>query len=95
MVHPDALRLIPEDIARKHTLIPLDVIGDSLVVVMAEPEDIQTIEDLKAQTEMRIEVAVGIPADIEWAIDLNYRSGEKIEKQVSKSVSAFPARGRG
>jgi len=89
MVHPDALRLIPEDIARKHTLIPLDVIGDSLVVVMADPEDIQTIEDLKVQTEMRIEVAVGVPADIEWAIDLNYRSGEKIERQVSKSVPAF------
>jgi len=54
MVHPDALRLIPEDIARKHTLIPLDVIGDSLVVVIASPGDIQTIEDLKVQTEMRI-----------------------------------------
>ena len=47
MVHPDALRLIPEDMARKHTLIPLDVIGDSLVVVMADPEDIQTIKDLE------------------------------------------------
>jgi general secretion pathway protein E len=91
MVHPDALRLIPEDIARKHALIPLDVIGDSLVVVMADAEDIQTIEELKVQTGMRIEVAVGIPADIEWAIDLNYRSGEKIEKQVSKSASALPA----
>jgi general secretion pathway protein E len=90
MVHPDALRLIPEDIARKHTLIPLDVIGDSLVVVMAEPEDIQTIEDLKVQSEMKIEVAVGIPADIEWAIDLYYRSGDKIEKQVSKSIPALP-----
>ena len=85
MVHPDALRLVPEDMARKHTLIPLDVVGDSLIVVMAEPEDIQTIKDLKAQTEMRIEVAVGIPADIEWAINLNYRSSEKIEKRVSKS----------
>jgi len=87
MVHPDALRLVPEDMARKHTLIPLDIVGDSLIVVMAEPENIQTIKDLKAQTEMRIEVAVGIPADIEWAINLNYRSGEKIEKQVNKSKS--------
>jgi type II secretory ATPase GspE/PulE/Tfp pilus assembly ATPase PilB-like protein len=91
LVQPDALQLIPEDIARKHVLIPLEIIGDSLVVVMAEPEDIQTIEDLKVQAGMRIEAAVGTPADIEWAIDLNYRSGEKIETQVSKSVSSFPA----
>ncbi len=91
MVHPDALRLIPENIARKHTLIPLDVVGDSLVVVMAEPEDIQTIEDLKVQTGKRIEAAVGVPADIKWAINLNYRSGEKIEKQLGKSTSILTA----
>jgi len=87
MVQPDALRLIPEDMARKYTLIPLSVIGDSLVVVMADPEDLYTVEDLKAQSGMRVEVALGIPTDIEWAIDLNYRSGDEIERQVSKSTS--------
>ncbi len=84
MVQPNALRLIPEDTARKHTLIPLDIVGDSLVVVMADPEDIRTIEDIKAQAKMRVEVALGIPADIERAIDLNYRSSGEIEKQVSQ-----------
>jgi len=84
MVQPNALRLIPQDMARKHTLIPLDVVGDVLVVVMADPEDIRTIEDIKAQAKMRVEVALGIPADIEQAIDLNYRSSVEIEKQVSQ-----------
>jgi general secretion pathway protein E len=84
MVQPNALKLIPEDMARKHTLIPLDVVGDSLVVVMADPEDIRTIEDIKAQAKMRIEVALGIPSDIERAIDLNYRSSGEIQKQVSQ-----------
>lgn len=84
VVQANALRLIPEDMARKHTLIPLDVVGDSLVVVMADPEDIRTIEDIKAQSGMRIEVALGIPSDIERAIDLNYRSSGEIEKHVSQ-----------
>jgi len=84
MVQPNALQLIPEDMARKHTLIPLDVVGDSLVVVMADPEDIRTIEDIKAQAKMRVEVALGIPSDIERAIDLNYRSSGEIQKQVSQ-----------
>ncbi len=88
VVQPDALSLIPEDMARKHTLIPLDVVGDSLVVVMTDPEDIYTIKDLKAQSGMEIEVALGIPSDIERAIDLNYRSSAEIEKQVGKSVSS-------
>ena len=83
-VQPEALRLIPEDMARKHTLIPLDVIGDSLIVVMADPEDIHTIEDVKAQSRMRVEVALGILSDIEQAIDLNYRSSGEIDRQVSQ-----------
>ncbi len=83
-VQPEALRLIPEDMARKHTLVPLDIVGDSLIVVMADPEDIRTIEDIKAQSRMRVEVALGIPADIEQAIDLNYRSSGELDKQVSQ-----------
>ena len=84
MVQPNALRLIPEHTARKHTLIPLDVVGDTLVVVMADPEDIRTIEDIKAQAKMRVDVALGIPSDIERAIDLNYRASGEIEKQISQ-----------
>jgi general secretion pathway protein E len=87
-IQPQALRLIPEDMARKHTLIPLDIVNDSLMVVMADPEDIHTIEDLKAQAKMRVEVALGVRSDIERAINLNYRSSGAIEKQVSNFTPA-------
>jgi len=83
-VQPDALKLIPENMARKYTIIPIDVVGDALIVVMSSPEDIHVIEDIKAQAKMNVEVALGIPADIERAIDLNYRSKGEIEKQVSQ-----------
>ncbi|MCK4863607.1 MAG: Flp pilus assembly complex ATPase component TadA [Dehalococcoidales bacterium] len=83
-IQPQALRLIPEDMARKHALIPLDIVNDSLMVVMADPEDIRTIEDVKAQAKIRVEVALGVRSDIERAIDLNYRSSGAIEKQVSQ-----------
>ena len=85
-VQPEALRLIPEEIARNHTLIPLGIIGDSLVVVMSDPEDIRTIKDLEAQSKMRVEVALGIPYEIDQAIDFNYRSSYEIEKKVGKSA---------
>jgi len=88
-VQPHALRLIPEEMARKRALIPLDIVNDSLMVVMADPEDIRTIEDVKAQAKMRVEVALGIRSDIERAIDLNYRSSGAIAKQVSKFTPAL------
>ncbi len=83
-IQPQALKLIPEDMARKYMLIPLDIVNDSLMVVMADPEDIRTIEDIKAQAKMRVEVALGIRSDIERAIDLNYRSSGAIEKQINQ-----------
>jgi len=83
-VQPEVLELIAEDTARKHTLIPLELADDSLVVVMADPQDIITIEDIKAQSGMRVEVAIGIPADIQEAIELNYRSSGEIKKHTSQ-----------
>jgi len=87
-IQSHALRLIPEDMARKHTLIPLDIVNNSLMIVMADPEDIRTIEDVKAQAKMRVEVALGVHSDIERAINLNYRSSSAIEKQVSQFTPA-------
>lgn len=84
VIQADALHLISEEMARKYTLIPMDIINDALVVVMADPGDIRAIEDVKAQAKMRVEVALGIPADIERAIDLNYRSCSEIKKQMDQ-----------
>jgi type II secretory ATPase GspE/PulE/Tfp pilus assembly ATPase PilB-like protein len=88
VIQPRALQLIPEEMARKHMLIPMDIVNDSLIVVMADPEDIRTIEDIKAQARMRVEVALGVPSDIERAINLNYRSSLAIEKEVSRYAPA-------
>jgi len=87
-VQPQALRLIPEEMARKYVFIPLDIVNNSLMVVMADPEDIRTLEDIKAQAKMRVEVALGVRSDIERAINLNYRSAGAIEKQVSQFTPA-------
>lgn len=88
MVQPNAMRLIPEDMARKYAVIPMDIINDALVVVMADPEDIRVIEDIKTQAKMRVEVVLGIQSDIERAIDLNYGSGAEIKKQMDRIAPA-------
>ncbi len=86
VVQPRALRLIPEKTAREHTLLPLDVVGDALLVVMADPEDVRTIEDLQTQAGMRVELALGVPSQIQEAINLNYRSGGQIERTAAQFV---------
>ena len=88
VIQPQALRLIPEEMARKYVLIPMDIVNDSLMVVLADPEDVRTMEDVRVQAKMRVEVALGVRSDIERAININYRSTGAIEKQVSQFAPA-------
>ena len=83
-MQPEALSLVPEGYAREHELIPIDVVGDALVVVMADPANIQVLEDLKARAKMAIQPAVGIPSDIREAINRNYRATGEIVEQISR-----------
>lgn len=92
VVQPRALKLIPEETARKYMLIPMDIVNDALMVVMADPEDIRTIEDIKVLAKMRVEIALGVRSDIERAININYRSSGAIEKQVKQLTPEPDAR---
>ena len=70
--------------ARKYNIVPLDIIGDSLVVIMANPQDIEAVEELATMAKMRIKPAMGIPSQIRQAIDINYKASVEIAKQISK-----------
>ncbi len=84
IVQPEALALIPEELARKHILVPLQIIGDSLMVVMADPDDYIAINDIFACTNMKVQVAFANGADIRRAIDIYYRATEEIQARVNK-----------
>jgi len=74
-ISPEILKLIPEQLARKYNVLPLDVIGKSLALVMADTTDVGTIGDIAAVTRMRIEPMMGFPDEIQEAIDRNYGGG--------------------
>ena len=90
-VQPQALKLIPEAVARKYGVIPVNTTDGEIVVAMEDPRDIQTIEDLTALTMKRIEPVLSTFQDIQEMIDLNYRIGGEIEEQLSQ----IPTRYRG
>jgi len=80
---PEALRLIPEALARKYIAIPVAIKGGTLQIAMANPGDIFAIEALAAQSRMRVEPHRASRKEIREAIDRNYKSYDEIEKQVS------------
>ncbi len=83
-LQPYALAKISEWIARKYNAVPLDIVNESLVMVMEHPEDSQAINDLTAQAGIPIQPAIGVPGDIREAIDLNYQSKDEIEDAVNR-----------
>lgn len=85
-IQPEALDLVPEELARKYSLIPLNIIGDSLLVVMADPDDYIAISDIFAKTSMTVEVAFANAPDIQRAIDIYYRSNEEIQEKIEKAA---------
>ena len=80
------LSRVSEWMARKYNAVPLDIVGDSLIMVMADPEDTQAINDLTAHTGMQIQPAIGISGDIREAIDLNYQAKGEIEQEIQRLV---------
>ncbi len=88
-VRPEAVALIPEVIARKYGVIPIDTLDGTLVVAMEDPRDIQAIEDLAALTRRRIEPVLSTSQDIQEMIDLNYRVGGEIEEQLSQIPTRY------
>jgi general secretion pathway protein E len=86
-VHQEALSLVPESLARKHNVLPLDVIGGSLTLVMEDVNDVQAIDDVGMVTKMRIEPMMGYADDIRKAIDRNYAvMGAAIDEFIEPST---------
>ena len=84
-VNPEALKLVPEQLARKYNALPLDIIGGSLAVVMEDTTDVQAIDDITAVSKIWVEPMMAVPDDIRKAIDRNYTVGNEIEGEIATS----------
>lgn len=74
-VNPEALKKVPEELSRKYKVLPADIIGHSLVLVMENIQDVQAIDDIAFVSKMRVEPMMGYPDEIRKAIDRNYSMG--------------------
>jgi general secretion pathway protein E len=88
---PEALNLIPENLARKHNVVPLAIEDETLKVAMSNPDDILAIEALAARTKKRIVAVPASAADIREAIDFNYQAFGEIAKQFGSIVPTTDA----
>jgi len=75
----EVIELIPKEVATKHTVLPVQKAGSTLIVAMSDPSNIYAIDDLKFLTGLNIEPVVTTDAAIEEAITRYYEQPEQIE----------------
>ncbi len=83
-IAPDILKLIPKEKALKHCCLPINRVGQILVVAMSDPTDMFAIDDLKFMTGFNIEVVVAGEQSINDAINKFYNksAGGKKEQEM-------------
>ncbi len=75
----EVIELIPKEVAVKHTVLPVQRAGSTLIVAMSDPSNIYAIDDLKFLTGLNIEPVVTTDAAIEEAIVRYYDQPEQLE----------------
>ncbi len=71
-IDAEILRLIPEDIARQYCLVPIDRIGDTLTVAMADPLNNKATEEIQSRTQCSVQIFVATITDILETIQRHY-----------------------
>ncbi len=82
------LRLVPADLALKHTILPLKREGRTLTVAVADPTDQGILEDLKFVTRYDIFPVLGGESTLRTVIDKQYDQGDAAMDSLLKDIAA-------
>jgi type IV pilus assembly protein PilB len=90
-VDAETLQLISSTMARSCCALPLETIGNKLVVVMAEPQNLRFLDELRFKSGMQISPRLGFRAEVEAAIAINYASAESEAAAAVATAAAATA----
>lgn len=71
-VSEEVIAIVPKNVCGHYCLLPIDKIGSTLTLAMANPLNIHAIEDLEDLTQCDIQIFVSTPSDIRSGIDRFY-----------------------
>jgi type IV pilus assembly protein PilB len=75
----EAVARIPDRVARRCLVIPIGYNGGSIVLAMADPLDIETIDDVKVRTGMNVQPVVATATQIQYAIEKYITSADAFQ----------------
>jgi type IV pilus assembly protein PilB len=89
---PEAVRAVPEAIARRLEVVPLSIPAPGRVsVAMSDPLNVLAVDELRMMTNMDFDVSVATASDIRRALDTFYR----VQTSLNEAIVEVMEEGRG
>lgn len=91
-VMPEAVLSVPEDMARKHVILPVSITNKILTAVISDPLNIEGIKEIEFYTSMKVQPVIGAKGAILKAAKHHYRFDSSIEPvtDMSSDTVAVP-----
>src|SRR4051812_2313194 len=78
-IDESVIRLIPQEVAQKYSVLPLSRVGATLTLAMVDPTNVFAMDDIKFMTGLNIEPVVVAEASVQQAIVKYYGISREIE----------------
>jgi type IV pilus assembly protein PilB len=85
-IPPEVIALVPETIARQHTLVPFNKANNSITIAVADPLNVMILDDLKMMTGCDVKIALASENDILAALDKYYKAAKSPEQDALENI---------
>ncbi len=82
-IDAEILKLVPKEPCERHKVIPVSRTGNALIVAMADPTNLNAIDDLKFLTGYNIEPVIASDTAIHNAIEKYYNAGPSYDEVMA------------
>ncbi|HAH05828.1 MAG TPA: hypothetical protein DCM05_04750 [Elusimicrobia bacterium] len=90
-ISAETVKIIPEQLARRQLAVPFTKMENLLAFAMADPLDLDTLEDLKLRTGLEVKSYLALPQDILATLDQAYgKAGGALIKSIREEEEAAP-----
>ncbi len=81
----DLIHELPVEMMVRHSFVPMSRVGDSLYVAMADPSNLEVIDEIEAQLHVRLKTAVATQTAVEEAL----KRGDTAARILQDATAGF------
>jgi type IV pilus assembly protein PilB len=83
VIDPMIITIVPVELARRYTLIPVFKLGNNLTIAMVDPVNVIAIDELKYITKCEIKRVIATSSEINAAIDQYYSVADTMQGVIA------------